>query len=561
MTLHPPVTGDNVQEILQKIRSGEIADPSAFNPKSSKSRGVKANVGGASMPRPPLFPLRHCPGGRVPESLSAVTMKALALKKEDRYPSVTELQKDIAAYQGGFATSAEHAGALKLIWLLIKRHKAVFIVSHTALLILLVAGIAFTVKIAASERRARATLAELQRTAPEYRDKALALLEQRRLDEALEKISYAVALVPEEAVYHNLKGNFLQSMLRLEEARESYSRALKHDPEHRLALENLELCKKLLKANPTGTEVLPSTVHELQKVMQRQQRYVESYALLERFATDKKQLHEIWLRKLQQAGFLEKGARLMQEASGMFTLGLPRRPITDLTPLQGMPLVFLDLTDTRVSDLTPLKGMPLGHLRLAGTQVTDLSPLRGMPLTYLNFGASRISDLSPLEGMRLTQLIAAKSQVGDLRPIKGMPLTILYLGGCPSVRDISAIEGMSLTALDLRGTNPTDFTCLQGMPLTFLDLGETPIRDLDVLKGMPLRELYLDGCKNLQDISGLREFKRLEKLSIPSQSTDIEFLRDLPELKQLGYDHRAKLQPVAEFWKEYDAKKRKEDGK
>ena len=42
-------------------------------------------------------------------------MKALATKPADRYQTVPDLQKDIEAYQGGFATSAERAGAWKQI--------------------------------------------------------------------------------------------------------------------------------------------------------------------------------------------------------------------------------------------------------------------------------------------------------------------------------------------------------------------------------------------------------------------------------------------------------------
>jgi len=40
-------------------------------------------------------------------------MKALSLRPEDRYQSVTDIQREIEAYQGGFATAAEKAGALK----------------------------------------------------------------------------------------------------------------------------------------------------------------------------------------------------------------------------------------------------------------------------------------------------------------------------------------------------------------------------------------------------------------------------------------------------------------
>ena len=55
-------------------------------------------------------------------------------------------------------------------------------------------------------------------------------------------------------------------------------------------------------------------------------------------------------------------------------------PVSDLSPLQGMPLEALALPHTRVSDLSPLRGMPLRWLRIDQACVTDLSPLREVPL-------------------------------------------------------------------------------------------------------------------------------------------------------------------------------------
>ena len=52
-------------------------------------------------------------------------------------------------------------------------------------------------------------------------------------------------------------------------------------------------------------------------------------------------------------------------------------------------------------------------------------------------------------------------------------------------------------------------------------------------------------------ITALQDFKQLETLTIPVQIIEIAFLRDLPNLNQLGYS--APL-PVDEFWKAYDAR-------
>jgi Leucine-rich repeat (LRR) protein len=60
-------------------------------------------------------------------------------------------------------------------------------------------------------------------------------------------------------------------------------------------------------------------------------------------------------------------------------------PVSDLSPLKGMPLENLSIGlkswttpqegRTNVSDLTPLRGLPLVQLHLDGTNDPDLAPL------------------------------------------------------------------------------------------------------------------------------------------------------------------------------------------
>jgi len=74
----------------------------------------------------------------------------------------------------------------------------------------------------------------------------------------------------------------------------------------------------------------------------------------------------------------------------------PPGALSDLSPLQGLPLTFLACGNTQVSDLAPLKNMPLAILSVDGTQVNDISPLEGMPLTILWCDKAKVTDLSPL---------------------------------------------------------------------------------------------------------------------------------------------------------------------
>ena len=60
--------------------------------------------------------------------------------------------------------------------------------------------------------------------------------------------------------------------------------------------------------------------------------------------------------------------------------------------------------------------------------VSDLSPLKGMPLEVLHIDRSKVTDLSPLAGMKLKELVFAGSPVADITPLKDMPLTTLDIG-------------------------------------------------------------------------------------------------------------------------------------
>ena len=79
---------------------------------------------------------------------------------------------------------------------------------------------------------------ELRGTAPVYAQEASSLLDQQKPEEALEKIDYALEQVPNQAEYHYLRGNILQTLLRFNEAASAYEEVLKRNPRHKLAKEN-----------------------------------------------------------------------------------------------------------------------------------------------------------------------------------------------------------------------------------------------------------------------------------------------------------------------------------
>ena len=602
LTLHPPVSGESVEQMLENILAGEILPPIYYNTKTGRKLGGTIKVGEKTFPQPPLIPLRHCPEGRIPESLGAVAMKALALQQADRYPSVLEFQKDIAAYQGGFATGAEKANAWRQLALLVKRHKKEFMLAAVAMLVLLGTVTGFLVKVvheknraevekqhAQTERdRAEKTLVSLRETAPVFRDQAAAETREQRLVEALKKIEYAIELRPDVAEYHYLKGNLLQTSLRFAEAQELYQATLARDPAHVLAQENLTLCNKL-RAENVGRDELPrATLKELRGAMIRQGRLHEANILLPRLGKDIPLMVDACSKAIGHNGTanLINGDTIqvaLNNAVDSFSMlrGLRfdilianRCQVTDLSPLHGIALTEFYYASTPVSDLSPLKGMPLTVLTISGAKVTDLSPLTATPLKLLHFdGNSKIADLTPLTGMPLTNLSAAFTEIHDLTPLRGMPLQYLNLCACRPVADLKPLEGMPLNYLNIQSTSVKDLKPLRDMPLHYLYCTMTRVADLSPLQGMPLEELHLNGTPagdltplrgmplrtlelpdNSRDLTPLADCRQLECVTVRSQCPGIDFLRSLPNLKQIGPD-MSHLLPSAEFWKQYDAKK------
>ncbi|MBM82449.1 MAG: hypothetical protein CMJ78_17940 [Planctomycetaceae bacterium] len=91
LLLAPPIGGRSATEVLTNVIRGELITPDV----AEKTRTWK---------------LPHCPNDKAPTALTAVAMKALARDKQDRYQSISELQREIEAWQSGFATQAEDAG-------------------------------------------------------------------------------------------------------------------------------------------------------------------------------------------------------------------------------------------------------------------------------------------------------------------------------------------------------------------------------------------------------------------------------------------------------------------
>ncbi|QDU25638.1 Serine/threonine-protein kinase PknB [Anatilimnocola aggregata] len=92
-------------------------------------------------------------------------------------------------------------------------------------------------------------------------------------------------------------------------------------------------------------------------------------------------------------------------------------PVRAFAKLYVLDLVASDNQRKPFSDLSPLRGMPISFLNVCHSNVTDLSPLIGMPLTSLNIGDTPTADLTPLSNSPLSRLFCGYTKIVDLRPL------------------------------------------------------------------------------------------------------------------------------------------------
>jgi len=578
--LRPPVTGSDPWKIVAKVAQGVVEWPTA----ASSSRSAAS-----------AFPAQaHLPGGRVPDSLLAVCRKALAFDATGRYASVTDLQLDLTAFQNGFATSAENAGAWKQLRLFIRRNRAVSTAVAAALVIVAAVTAIFTFNVVHARNRAEATLHELRGTAPTFAAQARALVEDGKIDEALEKISYAIQLDPKNGDYLLQHGHYLQITLHLHDAAAAYRKVLVLRPGDADAQQNLDLCERLLAENGGKDELPQPLIIQLVDALLAQGRQVEANPLAQRVGKGASTTEAALRARLKslsaQPGW--NSGRLRLQPNGTISLNLNGLRVGDLSVLRGFPISSLDLDDPNFSDLTQLSGLPLTHLSIGGTAVSDLLPLEGMPLDSLTLTHSHVTDLTPLHTLKLRELGASQiplpnldalagqplekldlwgSKITDIRPLHGMPLQELDLG-VNHVSDLSPLAGMPLKNLSLQALELTELPSLAGAPLEQLNLNgdriadiralaafklkrlnmnSDPVRDLSVLRGMPLEFLDLGSDTIPFDLAPLADCQNLDEIILPRYFLHEEVLRKLPKLRRARITPYLKYSlPMKEFWAE-----------
>ena len=124
-----------------------------------------------------------------------------------------------------------------------------------------------------------------------------------------------------------------------------------------------------------------------------------------------------------------------------------------------LPVLAIDLGDTKVSDLSPLVRLSfLEKLWIFNTQVSDLTPLKELTnLEYLSLAGSPVRDFTPLR---------------ELRQLRWLFLDNTQVRALAQLNDFSTLRKFGLTSLE-----DCDLTPLKGIANLELTLN-AQVRDL-----------------------------------------------------------------------------------
>jgi len=491
LTLQPPVEKqEGYVPTLLHVVNGEIVAPERRAPDRARA-------------------------GKVPAELSAIAMKALQKERDDRYPSVELLRRDLQLYLEGRSVSAKADTAREAIVKLARRNPAATAVMGLAAAVLIaVLIVSFKINIDARDRAVNAfeDFKRLQKekdeharqSVPAFVSAARLLVRQRHVDEALTQVNVALSVEPQHAEALLLRAQLHVARRKFVAAHADLHDYLKLAPQDSGAAELARLCltrhpdaAPIVVANLLSRLGSPELAEDLLRTAD------------ERYAAYRERLKAAWptLYVKGSGPFVEP---LTKDKEGRLSLNLQsHREVVDLTPLQGMTLSQLNIAQTGVTSLTPLVGMPLQGLTATNLAIRDLGPLRDMPLTALGINAcAQLSSLAPLRGMKLTVFsMNGVKQISDLSPLQDMPLVYLDLTDC-NLTSLAALEGLKLRSLSLsHNAGIRDFGILRPMPLVSLSLTNCRhFRDLRLLEKMPLQSLVLTNCP-IEDLAPLKRHK------------------------------------------------------
>ncbi len=457
LTLQPSVTARNLASIVDKIVTGDIRPPVAFNDEKT-------------------FP--HCPNNKIPENLSAIAMKAMQPNPEDRYETVNALQSDIEKYIGGFATSVEDQGLFKLLMLMIKRHKREVAWAASVVTLVTVLASGFMIQIVKAKNLAEENLNKFLQEQTARQD-----LTRKLLSSALHTITVRNPKVADLNYEFTLREHDFSLILKDNPALTDIS-ALKVLPLRKLDLSNTKTDSiKALRGMPlTWLNLANTDVSDLSPLEESELTFID---ISNTNVSDLEPLAGLPISRLNIAHAPVATLRAI-ESMPITSLNIDNDQMQFVYSLIDMSVTHLGIADADNAAIRPLSRVKLDSLELHGRRLNNIDSLENMDLADLALVSTKLRDLDVLATMPLKKLRIYNGSVNDLSPLADMSLEELRLEKCYFVRDLQPIsECRTLRAL-LIPPHVTDIEFLRDHPA--LEIIADNVEDFE--RGQPKDEFW-----------------------------------------------------------------------
>jgi serine/threonine protein kinase len=432
LTFEIPIKGRNTQDVIRKTAQGKVIPP------KERTKGLE-----------------------IPNSLEAVSLKAMARLPKKRYKNVEQMINDIDSWQNGFATEAEDASLIKQLFLIYHRNK---LISNTVIAFFLVIfGLLSTFvliqqglvkEITEREKDTQAALSSFQK---EKDEKENLLLEKQlvNLKQAWENNNYSRirdimsivrTLAPDDP---DINSSFAKLSL-INQNFNGFATAVKksNDPGLKSLLSKIKkhlfnyyekpalrnsLIYLICEEVETYNEAFASDVMNayFKKIKTKAEQISMINALLKESNSTGKDysidysvtLNGPFLNLAQNKNLKSlKSLRFFK----FYKLDLAYTSVSNLELIKNMKVNILNISHTPVMDLSPLKQSSLRELYMDNTRIKKIMYLKDVPLTHISLLNTKVHDISSLNRIQTLQTITLKRQDYILKNLKKLQKKLTY---------------------------------------------------------------------------------------------------------------------------------------
>ncbi len=198
--------------------------------------------------------------------------------------------------------------------------------------------------------------------------------------------------------------------------------------------------------------------------------------------------------------------------------------LVDISAIQNCPIKELNLSFNKLSLIDALESMPLSALEIANNRLVSLTALKNCPLESLNVDHNLLEDISALSGQPLILLHCSYNQIFELPWLEKL---IRLSASHNQIESLDPVRSSPLTHIDIDNNRIENLDALQGMALISLNLSDNQVEDISPLAGMPVSQLLLRN-NTISDLSPLQGLKLTVLDLAGNLAIDLSSLKDMP---------------------------------